>query len=245
MTKHTSRDAIWHAALEVAREHASESSRWKRRFGIGEVAEQADADVSRRTVRDTLATMADLGELAEGRRQGEYEPTERMQTCADAVGPVEEERARSAADSGPSSAPSEPEGSDVGWTPNATTADSEPAAAADVAAAVEGEPVEDADDLEADVEEQAGALDLPGDGDLLERRRTAVLACYRYLAREGSASKSEFIDDVYPDHNAGYGSAGGWWNAVGKQGLAGLADRRADVEAPSEGAHTWRYVEGN
>jgi hypothetical protein len=92
------------------------------------------------------------------------------------------------------------------------------------------------------VDQNVNALDLPGSGERLKRRRDAVRACYEFLRREGSASKSDFVADVYPEHTAGYDSPGGWWNAVGKQGLRDLArDDRLDVVAPGEGEHTWLF----
>lgn len=77
MTQHTSRDHIWNHALAVAEEKRGESS-WSRYFGWADVAERFDEDdaPSERTIRDTLATMADLGHLEENRRKGKYEPLE-------------------------------------------------------------------------------------------------------------------------------------------------------------------------
>lgn len=86
-------------------------------------------------------------------------------------------------------------------------------------------------------------LDLPGSGTTLEARRDAVRACWRYLREQGDARKADFIDDVYPDEQARYGSAGGWWNAVGKQGLREVAREHESVEAPGEGEHIWYFLE--
>ncbi len=93
-----------------------------------------------------------------------------------------------------------------------------------------------------DLVDDLRALDLPGEGDLLDERINAVRVCYEYLREEGTATRSDFIEAAYEAHSAGYGSPGGWWNAVGKKGLRELAERREDVAAPSEGAHQWRYV---
>jgi len=98
------------------------------------------------------------------------------------------------------------------------------------------------DDPEDVVDQNVDALDLPGSGERLKRRRDAVRACYEYLRREVSASKSDFVADVYPEHPASYDSSGGWWNAVGKRGLRDLArDDRLDIVAPAEGEHTWLF----
>jgi hypothetical protein len=83
------------------------------------------------------------------------------------------------------------------------------------------------------------ALDLPGDGDRVD----AVRAAFELLREQGTAEKSDFVSELFEgDHDAGYGSPGGWWNTVGKKGLRGLADRRDDVRAPPEGGRTWRFV---
>jgi len=97
-------------------------------------------------------------------------------------------------------------------------------------------------DASDDLADDLDALDLAGTGDLLAERREAVRECYEFLQSEGTATRAEFIRTVYEDRPAGYSSEGGWWNTVGKDGLRGLAERRDDVAAPTEGAHQWRYV---
>ena len=88
-------------------------------------------------------------------------------------------------------------------------------------------------------------LDLAGSGETLRRRREAVGACYLYLRERGTAQKRDFTTDVYPDHEAGYGSAGGWWNTIGKDGLAVIGEQRDEVLPPGgEGEHTWTFVDG-
>lgn len=95
-----------------------------------------------------------------------------------------------------------------------------------------------------DLEELAADLELPGDGPVLEARREAVLACARYLEDRGQAQKSDFQSDVYREHDGRYQSPGGWWNAIGKQGLDQLAEDVDAIEPPAgEGAHTWYWVE--
>lgn len=98
-----------------------------------------------------------------------------------------------------------------------------------------------ADTTNADTGRLTAALDTL---DATDDRRAAVRACVEYLREHGTAQKSAFVDDVYPDHDAGYGSAGGWWNKIGKEYLNAVADEYAAVAAPEkEGAHTWRWVE--
>jgi len=86
------------------------------------------------------------------------------------------------------------------------------------------------------IDDALAALDAP-DG-----RRDAVRACVEYLREHGSAQKSDFVDDVYPDHTGGFASPGGWWNKVGKEYLNAVADDVDAVNAPpGEGSHTWRF----
>jgi len=91
------------------------------------------------------------------------------------------------------------------------------------------------------VDDVLAELDMPGSGDRLEARREAVRACYQFLLNHGQAQKSDFLDDVYPDHTAGYQSSGGWWNTI-NPALRELCERRGDVDPPaSEGEHTWEH----
>lgn len=102
----------------------------------------------------------------------------------------------------------------------------------------------DGDDPLERVEELAADLELPGSGDVLEERREAVVECARYLRDRSQAQKSDFQADVFPDHDGRYNSPGGWWNAIGKQGLRALADDVDELEAPAgEGAHDWYWLD--
>jgi hypothetical protein len=89
------------------------------------------------------------------------------------------------------------------------------------------------------LEAALGELDAP------QRRREATRACVEYLRESGTAQKSDFITDVYPDHPAGLQSEGGWWNAIGLELLKTVAAAHPNIHPPGgEGAHTWEYVEG-
>jgi hypothetical protein len=58
MTKHTTRDAVWSAALRLS---ATGS------FDLQDILREADLDeTNKRTARDVLTTMADLGHLEPG-----------------------------------------------------------------------------------------------------------------------------------------------------------------------------------
>ena len=81
--------------------------------------------------------------------------------------------------------------------------------------------------------------------DTTDERRDAVRACVDHLREHGTAQRKDFLAALYPEHAAGFGSEGGWWNRIGKQHLNTVADRVDAVEAPpKEGSHTWRYGAG-
>lgn len=64
MAKDTSRDRVWDAVLRYSREWEAKDSlerRNKHGFTAAELIEFADLDESRKTVSDTLLTMADYG----------------------------------------------------------------------------------------------------------------------------------------------------------------------------------------
>ena len=87
-----------------------------------------------------------------------------------------------------------------------------------------------------DVERAIAALDTT------DERRDAVRACVDHLREHGTAQRKDFLAALYPEHAAGFGSEGGWWNRIGKEYLNAVADRVDAVEAPpKEGSRTWRY----
>jgi len=56
MTKHTGRDLVWHHALQRVKNEES--------FYLDDIAQIEEIDLSKRTIRDTLKTLADIGWLA-------------------------------------------------------------------------------------------------------------------------------------------------------------------------------------
>ena len=80
------------------------------------------------------------------------------------------------------------------------------------------------------------------DLDTSDDRRDAVRACIEYLREHGTGQRSDFLDAVYPDHPAGFGSEGGWWNKIGKEFLQAVAEDYDPLTPPAgEGSHTWRF----
>jgi hypothetical protein len=82
-------------------------------------------------------------------------------------------------------------------------------------------------------------IDLPGSGEVFERRRQAIGKLYTFLRREGTATRSDFLQLVDPD-DVSYNNEGSFWsNAVkGRDSLSSLPG----VESPGEGEHKWRYT---
>jgi DNA-binding transcriptional ArsR family regulator len=90
------------------------------------------------------------------------------------------------------------------------------------------------------VTDAAHDVDLPGSGEILERRRAALLAAYDYLSEHPEAKKADFLRDVFPDHRAEFQSAEGWWNAI-QPALRELPG----VDPPKERGHIWHYLGGD
>jgi hypothetical protein len=109
---------------------------------------------------------------------------------------------------------------------------------------------EDAADAGVDVSrandaERDAAVDLADLG-LDPDQQAAVAAMRDHLRAAGTAQKADFTGDVYPEHPAGYGSADGWWNALGTgsttaDSKGALADV-GGVEKPPSGRPTWTYT---
>lgn len=92
----------------------------------------------------------------------------------------------------------------------------------------------------ADVQDAMAAVDLPGSGSTLQARREALLASYRYLIDNPSARKSDFLENVYPDHPAAFETDEGWWNAI-QPALKELPG----VDPPEERGHIWNFLGGD
>ncbi len=83
-------------------------------------------------------------------------------------------------------------------------------------------------------------VDLPGSGETLTRRRSALLAAYEYLIEHPTARKADFLENVYPDHPAGFETQEGWWNAI-QPALKELPG----VDPPDERGHRWNFLGGD
>jgi hypothetical protein len=89
-------------------------------------------------------------------------------------------------------------------------------------------PGEDITDLE--------ALDVPGRSpEKVEPRQRAVGAALAYLKDVDRARRSDFVEALYEEYPAGYGSESGWWDCI-KTGL-----KQVDVVEGGDGARVWRF----
>lgn len=90
-------------------------------------------------------------------------------------------------------------------------------------------------DLDALVDAVAADV-LPGSGEKLAACREALRAAVEYLREHGTATRSDFIEDVYPDHDGGYTDgedpASSWWTNAMEEGLAAMADQTDAIERP-------------
>ncbi|MFA9424957.1 ArsR family transcriptional regulator [Natronorubrum sp. A-ect3] len=93
------------------------------------------------------------------------------------------------------------------------------------------------DESPAAIETAIRTADLPGTGQSLEARRDALRAAYEYIVDHPSATKSEFLEHVYPDHPAEFETAEGWWNAI----QPALKELPA-VDPPEERGHIWNFL---
>lgn len=101
------------------------------------------------------------------------------------------------------------------------------------------EPQESTTDRPAVVERRVRDMELPGSGPRLLDRQDAILAAYDYLRDHPSAKKSDFLEDVYPEHPAGFSTGEGWWNVI-QPALKELPQ----VDPPKERGHIWHFLGG-
>jgi hypothetical protein len=87
--------------------------------------------------------------------------------------------------------------------------------------------------------ELVAEVDLPGTGKVLKARQDALVAAYEYLREHPEAKKSDFLQDVFPEHPAEFETAEGWWNAI-QPALAELPG----VNPPEERGHIWHFLGG-
>ncbi|MCT9096583.1 hypothetical protein [Haloarchaeobius sp. HME9146] len=81
-----------------------------------------------------------------------------------------------------------------------------------------------------------GDIEVPGRStEKTEPRREAVGAALAYLKDVGSARRSDFVDELYEEFPAGYGSEAGWWECI-KTGL-----KQVDVVEGGDGRRVWRF----
>lgn len=63
------------------------------------------------------------------------------------------------------------------------------------------------------------SLNIPGDRAQVPKRRNAVLKAYVVLREQGEVSKREFIELLYPEHQAGYSNSNSWWERLIRENI--------------------------
>lgn len=89
------------------------------------------------------------------------------------------------------------------------------------------------------VDVEIADAELPGSGNVLEKRREALKAAYDYVSDNPNATKSEFLTEVFPENPAGFKTADEWWKAI-NPALADLPN----VDVKSDRGHVWHFVKG-
>jgi hypothetical protein len=97
----------------------------------------------------------------------------------------------------------------------------------------------DAAGREPSVDAEIERADLPGSGETLERRREALRAAYDYLSEHPDASTAAILEEVFPEHPAGYETADEWWEHI-EPALKDLPN----VDVADDRDHAWHYVGG-
>lgn len=69
-------------------------------------------------------------------------------------------------------------------------------------------------------------------------KRAAVMEAFEYLRRNGEASRSEFYEEIFPDHPAGYENRRAWWEKVIRPSFTNTPT----VGNASRGG-TWMYMD--
>lgn len=98
------------------------------------------------------------------------------------------------------------------------------------------------DGVRADARAALEAVGVPPGGVGFEERAKALAAIHDHLRRRGAAERADLLEEVYPDHPAGYETPGSWWTNAYQPALRELADRRDDLEPPPSGGSAYRYV---
>jgi len=95
------------------------------------------------------------------------------------------------------------------------------------------------DDPEPTLDVEHTAIDVPGNGELEERRKETIIEMARLLRDRGTAEKSDFLE-VVPDDAVGYQSKDSFWsNCVkGRESLKAVPG----VEKPPQGRNEWTWT---
>lgn len=224
MTKHTSRDAVWSETLKLAEIRSDRPSLGRRgTFTPGEVAARIDDPPSDRTVRDVVATMADLGHLERARTQGRYRHPDARTTASSAArsddsGPVMELKTTPA-----DHLQEEPVDEEIGG-------------AGDVVDDVH----EDSDDV--DLEELLDDWHPGRTLDEKKERKAVGKAALRLLIDDGGQlMREEFVDELLPEYDVDGQSEDTWWRNSVRPALM-TAVQAGHAERHHGPPHTYEWI---
>lgn len=83
------------------------------------------------------------------------------------------------------------------------------------------------------------AMELPGEGELLERRQAELTGLYEYLRENGTATEEELQSTIDPDE-VGYDSTERFWEDCVQE--PDSLEELPGIAAPTEEERRWRYV---
>lgn len=92
-------------------------------------------------------------------------------------------------------------------------------------------------DVDARVDELLAEVEVPGTSEMMRDWRVdAIRAAFEHLREEEAVSVDEFLEHVFPAHQAGFDDAEAWWEMVRPR-----LRRLPGVVNPAWGDDVWRY----
>lgn len=74
MAKHTTRDKVWSAVMNQAEENAGKGG-WAAKLNWRDIEGRMENPPTEKTIRETMATMAELGHIEDTYGRGDYKPS--------------------------------------------------------------------------------------------------------------------------------------------------------------------------
>jgi hypothetical protein len=80
-------------------------------------------------------------------------------------------------------------------------------------------------------------LNIHPDDKMYDQRRGAIIAAFEYLQKNETASRSDFMKDIFPRYKAGYEKKRAWWEKLIRPNFENLENIQ---NAPRGGK--WKYI---